>query len=615
LAKKSRPTKESRVFRGIPAAPGIAVGPAYRLEDPLQPVEEQHIPPSRVETEVTRFRRALELARSELHDLREATRRDLDEETARIFDIQLMVLEDPWAGDGRGVAIGVYNTNAEFLFRRHILEINDRLEGLSDSFFSDRAVDLRDVKRRVIRHLRGDGTSSAKRRGVLLGREMTPSEAVLLNPARVLGFATDSGGSTSHAAIMARARGIPAVVGARGVTEAVTEGDTVALDGFQGTVEVNPSEETLKRLRDRKRAYDRLQRQHAKLASIPAATQDGHRIQLSANMELPAELDTILERGAEGIGLFRTEFFFMWSHRAPTEEEQVRTYREIMQRVGDDGVVIRVLDLGGEKMASYMGIVRERNPFMGMRGIRYLLAHPELFKTQLRAILRAAAGRRARILFPMVSSLSELRTIRLLTKKAMSTLRRRRVPFDDSPRLGVMVEVPSAVMMADELAQEADFLSVGSNDLIQYLLAIDRDNQALVHMYQPHHPAVLRALQHTVAAAHRYDKPISLCGEMAGNPVAVPLLVGLDFDQLSVSPYLVPNIKQTLRSVSHEACRDLVHAAITCRHPDEVAQLIHERLGSGFSDLLALVEQSNGEPPPRSPRSTGRTELKPRRKS
>jgi len=271
-------------------------------------------------------------------------------------------------------------------------------------------------------------------------------------------------------------------------------------------------------------------------------------------------------------------------------------YREVIESVEPDSVVIRALDVGGDKIASYMGVIRERNPFLGMRGIRYLVAHPVLFRSQLRAILRAAAGGRAHILFPMVSSLQEFRHARELIRSAMNSLRRRNVPYDAEPELGVMVEVPSAVMMAEELAAEADFLSVGSNDLIQYLLAIDRDNEALSELYQPNHPAVLRALKTTVEAAHRHGKWVSICGEMAGDMLSVPLLVGLGFDRLSVSPYLVPEVKQTIRSLNFDDCRRLAEDALACGEAGEVNALIDERLGSRFSDLLSLTRETNGKP-------------------
>ena len=582
-------------MRGIPTSPGIAIGTARRVEDPLIDIEERTISEREIESEITRFQEALDKARSELAELRENTRRDLDEDMARIFDVQLQILEDPMAVDRTLHAIRREKRNAAFLFRRHMLEAGEEMRSRSDAFFLERGIDLLDVKQRVLRHLLGFAAPSRQKGGVLVARELTPSEAVLLDPETVSGFATEAGGATGHVAVMARARGIPAVVGVSGLMEAVKDGDTIALDGLRGLVEIGPLPATIERMRARKRAYARLEKKHARLAGVPSETLDGHRVRLAANMEVPEELDYILARGADGIGLFRTEFFFMVQHRAPSEDEQVEVYTRILERVKPKHVVIRALDVGGDKMASYLGVPKEHNPLLGLRGIRYLVAHPKLFSMQLRAILRAGVVGKARILLPMVSSVEEFERSRGLMREAMASLRRRRVPYDDAPELGVMIEVPSAVMMADELAAQADYLSVGSNDLIQYMLAIDRDDGALHDLYQPHHPAVLRALRRSVEAAHRHGKPITICGEMAGHPLSTPLLIGLGFDELSVSPYMLPDVKQAIRSVRYTDCRVLAEEALACRHPEQVSDLIRRRLGTHFSDVLELIQEDEAE--------------------
>ena len=611
MAKKSE-SRRPRALRGIPASPGIAVGTVRRVEDPLIDIEERTISERDVELEVSRFHTAIEKARAELTELRESTRRDLDEEMARIFDVQLQILEDPMAVDRTLTAIRREHRNAAFLFRRHMLEAGEELRSRSDAFFLERGVDLIDVKQRVLRHLLGFAPPSRQKGGVLVARQLTPSEAVLLDPEVVSGFATETGGATGHVAVMARARGIPAVVGVTGLMEAVEEGDTVALDGLRGLVEIEPMPATIERMRARKRAFARLEKKHARLAGALSETLDGRRVRLAANMEVPEELDYILERGADGIGLFRTEFFFMVRHRAPSEDEQVEVYTRILERVKPKHVVIRALDVGGDKMASYLGVPKEHNPLLGMRGIRYLVAHPRLFTSQIRAILRAGVAGKARILLPMVSSLHEFEQSRVLMEEAMASLRRRRIPHDEKPLLGAMIEVPSAVMMADELAEAADYLSVGSNDLIQYLLAIDRDDGALHDLYQPHHPAVLRALRRTVEAAHQHGKPVTICGEMAGHPLSTPLLIGLGFDELSVSPYMLPDVKQAIRSVRYTDCRVLAEEALACRHPEEVSNLIRHRLGTHFSDVLELIQEDESEalaakPPARAARTAKRS--------
>jgi phosphoenolpyruvate-protein phosphotransferase len=374
----------------------------------------------------------------------------------------------------------------------------------------------------------------------------------------------------------------------------VKEGDTVGLDGFRGTVEINPGPDTVEELNRRRRAFVRLQRRHQRLATGPAETRDGQRILVSANMEIPAELETILERGADGIGLFRTEFFFMERHRAPSEAEQLEVYREVYRRISPRPLVVRVLDLGGDKAASYLGLNAERNPFLGLRGIRFLIAHPELFRTQLRAILRAGRGHPVRLLFPMVGSLSELRAAKSLVQSVERELLREGETPAPPPEIGVMIEVPSAVMMMDEMAAEAEFLSVGSNDLIQYLLAVDRNESSLSHLYQPHHPSVLRALEFITEAAHRRGKPVSLCGEMAGEPHSIPLLLGLGFKQLSVNPCQVPDIKETVRALDSVECRALVEEALRCHEAEEVNDLILRRIRGRYAALLAAIQESNG---------------------
>lgn len=574
------------------------MGRVRLLEEANPSVEERTLAAGAVGAEVRRFRAALDRAHREIEDLRRSTARDVGEDEAGIFDVQLMILEDPLIVDRTLEAIRAEHKNAEFLFFRHVGEVAAKIEKLPDNYFSERATDLHDVKRRILRHLTGAGAVGSLPSGILFGRELTPSEAVQLDPERVHAFATELGGLTSHASIMARARGIPAVVGAKHLIESVRPGDLVVVDGISGHVVVHPTEKMVTRFRMRRRAFLRLQKRREKLVTEPAQTRDGHRIALSANMELPEERDFVLDRGADGVGLFRTEFFFMVKRRAPTEEEQLSVYRRIMDGFGDLPVIIRVLDVGGDKVASYLGLPRERNPYLGMRGIRYLLAHPDVLTTQLRALLRAAAGRRARILFPMVSSVDEFVEAKRHTRGVIDSLKRRRIPHDSEPELGAMIEVPSAAIQADELAREADFFSIGSNDLIQYLLAIDRDHETLGYLYQPLHPAVLRTVAGVIQAGHRHRREVGVCGEMAGQPMAVPILLGLGVDRLSVSPYMLPEVKQTIRVLRFADCRRVAEEALRCSSARAVADLIQGSLGSRYSTMLKLSQDTgfNGTP-------------------
>jgi phosphotransferase system enzyme I (PtsI) len=393
---------------------------------------------------------------------------------------------------------------------------------------------------------------------------------------------------------MARARGIPAVVGARRLAALARDGDTVAVDGFAGRVILNPGPGEIERFRKRRRAFVRLQRRRERLAAADPVTRDGHRVVLGANMEIPEEIDYIESRGADGVGLFRTEFFFMLHQRVPTEEEQVAVYGEIARRLAGRELVVRVLDVGGDKVASYLHLARERNPYLGMRGIRYLLSHRDVFRTQLRALLRAGTEGPISILLPMVHAVDELEATRALLAEAAAELAREGVSHDPSPRVGVMIEVPSAVLLAEEFARRCDFLSLGSNDLMQYLLAVDRDHEALRDLYDPLHPAVLRAVERVVRAGHREGKPVSLCGEMGSDPRALPLLLGMGLDRLSVSPYLLPEVKQTIRVLRYADCRELAQDALTLPTAEAVHRCVEQRLGTDYSGVLRLAHEDNG---------------------
>ncbi|NNF07684.1 MAG: phosphoenolpyruvate--protein phosphotransferase [Candidatus Eisenbacteria bacterium] len=517
MAKKSSSGTEDLRTQGIPAAPGIAFGPVQFLSDQTPQIEEKKLESSELDQEKERFTASLEKARTELREIRRVTAADLGEDEAKIFDVQLMVLDDPMIQERVVEAIAEEQLNAAYLLERTMLEVADRLASMGDGYFANRTIDLHDVKKRLLRHLLGEQeVQVSKTPSILVGRELAPSDAVHLDPNAILGFATELGGVTSHASIMARAKGLPAVVGAKGIKTQVQSGDVIAIDGISGAVVVNPSASTLKRMRERKRAYERLQTRREKYAKDPAITTDGMKVKLAANIETPSELEFIKEKGAEGIGLFRTEFFFMESQTLPTEDEQYDCYRGLVSSMAPLETVIRVLDVGGDKVTSYLGLARERNPYLGMRGIRYLLAHPEIFKAQLGAILRAGAHGPIRILFPMVSSVEEFMEAKRLTQETIQALKEKGLPHDDKPVLGVMIEVPSTVMLVEEFAREADFLSIGSNDLIQYMLAVDRDHETLRHLYQPLHPAILRAIQAVTTAAEKHGKWVSICGEMAG---------------------------------------------------------------------------------------------------
>lgn len=584
-------------FQGIPASPGIALARVIRLEAYEPEVDERVLTEAAVEGEIARFQLAVEESRAELQQLRETTRQTLGEEHAAIFDAHLAILSDPMAIDNTIAAIRDERKNAEFLFRRHLNRVAEVLELQSDAYFSERAQDIRDVKRRVVRRLTGAPPArvpTGGEPGIIVAHEVAPSEAAVLDPASILGLALDTGSRTSHVAIMARSRGIPAVVGLRTLNAEVRPGDLVVVDGTSGRVILNPSTTTRTDYEGRRLREQDAEKGQRALARLPAATRDGREVILAANMEMPAEADLILEKGASGVGLFRTEFFFMNHHRLPTEVEQYEAYSRVAERMAPHAVIIRTLDVGGDKFASYLGADPESNPFLGMRGIRFLMEQKAMFHSQLRAVYRASAHGRVKLLLPMISGMEELRAARLMCREVMEELTREGHPFDAGLELGVMIEVPSTVLLADHLAVEADFFSIGSNDLIQYTLAVDRGSERVAHLYEPLHPAVLRAIHQTVEAAHARGRWVGMCGEMACDPRATLLLVGLGIDELSVGPYRVPEVKRIIRDICFSDVSELARHVLGLATAEEIRAAIEPFMLRHFPDIMAAGEAAGG---------------------
>ncbi|MCX5800543.1 MAG: phosphoenolpyruvate--protein phosphotransferase [Candidatus Eisenbacteria bacterium] len=580
----------SRIIRGIPASPGIAIGKAHILELEELHVRERQVEPQDVEEEVRRFKAALFTARKEMEALIETIEEELGPEQAKIFDAHLMILDDVVAVDKTMKAIREGRRNAEFAYRGTLSEIAEGLDLAKEEHFRDSAADVRDVKRRVIRHLLDEprrGLGTIKGQVVLLAHDLTPSEAVLLSKDTVLGFATDSGGRTSHAAIMARSRGIPAVVGLKYVTAHVKAGDTVVVDGNRGLVDVNPTDQALQEYRKRQQRLLDLEGMLLDIRELPAVTTDGHRIELSANIEMPEEVESALAKGAGGVGLYRTEFFYMKSAKLPGEEEQYEAYKKVAERCHPYPVIIRTVDVGGDKFASYLGAAKENNPFLGWRGIRFSLERQEIFKIQLRAIFRAAAAGNVKLMFPMISSLDELRQANTICAQVQEDLRQRGVPFGDNCEIGIMAETPASVMIADSLAGEADFFSIGTNDLIQYTLAVDRGNEKIAYLYDPLHPAILKSIKTLVDAGHRHNIWVGVCGEMCGDPVGAVILLGLGLDEFSTSPYLLPEIKTIVRSVSYAETKELADKALCLSTAADVRSFVEEVIVAKFPQILS----------------------------
>ena len=576
---------------GIGASPGVAVGPVFRLEPEELAVREAEIEDCDLDHEIQAFRDALDLARHDLTAIRDGIAAEVGENAAAIYDAHLLILDDP--DMIKAVESGVRNRhrNAAWVFQGVMSSVAARFDKIDDEYLRERRSDILDCERRVLRYLLGAARRSVadlKAPAVIIAHDLGPSEVAMLPRDKVLAFVLEVGGRTSHGAIVARGRGIPAVMSVKGVLQAVKAGDRAAVDGFAGTVEVNPDES---RTTSFQRRLERLRLQAGSLAAMleqPAVTLDGRRIELAANIEQPPDAAEAAEVGADGIGLFRTEFFYLNRVDRPSEEEQYGAYRGVTETMAGRPVIFRTMDLGGDKVASYLGVTHETNPFLGLRGIRLALASPEMFRTQIRAIYRASAHGKVRMMFPMVSSVEELLKTLELRDRVLADLKRDRVPHDAHVETGIMIETPSAVWMADALAKHAEFFSIGSNDLIQYTLAMDRDNERLAHLYEPLDPAVLRSIAHTVQAAHAAGRWVGVCGEMAGDPHTAALLVGLGVDELSVSCYDLPRVKAAVRSIRADAVRAVAEQALASASAAPVRALVRERIDALMPSYLSL---------------------------
>ena len=561
------------IFKGIAASPGVGVGPIFRVEREDLAVRDTPIPPHGAEHEIERFHAALEASRADLTSIRDRIARELSEAEAEIYGAHLMILDDPELMRSVERGIRKERRNAAWVFRGYMARAAAALAAVESEHLRERQADVLDVGRRVLRHLLGDGhrgPALPEVPSVLVAHDVAPSEIALIDRERVLGLVTEVGSRSSHCAIVARGRGIPAVVSCRGIMQQAAHGATGAVDGFLGTMETDPDAGTVAFFAARRKRIEEEDRSLLAIQDRPAVTLDGHRVELGANLELPGEVERALSVGAEAIGLFRTEFFYLGRLELPSEEEQYRAYRGVVERMHPRSVLFRTMDLGGDKVASYLGAVHENNPFLGRRGVRLSLEFPEVFRTQLRAIYRASAHGKVSVMFPMVSSLDELRRSKKMCHEVRDELARAGVPHDPEVEIGLMIETPSAVWMADVLAREAKFFSIGTNDLTQYTLAMDRDNERLAHLYEPLDPAVLRSVKHTIEAGHASGAWVGVCGEMAGDPQIAVLLLGLGIDELSVACFDLPRVKAAIRGVSRAAAARMAEEALAQSTAEDV---------------------------------------------
>jgi len=577
--------------RGIPAVAGIAIGTVHLHQYSRIAVKERRIAAGQVDAEIAAFERAIRKSKEEVAFLRESVAQELGEDSARIFDAQLLFFEDVMVIDGTIRDVRSEHLNVAAVFRRNVNRMIQRLTDADSDYLRERASDFQDAKRRVLRHLLEINVRRRSEHGagtILVAHDLAPSEAAALDASQIVGLVTEGGTLTSHAAIMARTKGIPAVVGVTGFSRYVRNGDIAAIDGLTGSVEVNPPQTTLHDLLRRLNAFEAHVSELSDLRGEEAVTTDGHRIELAANIESPDDVGRVLDLGADGVGLYRTEFFYIERARMPSEVEQAEAYSRVAERLQPKFVNIRSMDVGGDKVASYLGTERESNPFLGWRGIRFSLERSDVFRIQLRAIFRASRFENVRLMLPMITSIEELRRARRIVDEVRAELVGEQVEIAPSVDVGIMIETPAAVIMADQLAAECDFFSVGSNDLIQYSLAVDRTNPKIAHMYEPLHPAILRSLKSVVQAAKRHEIWVGLCGEMAADPLAAVLLVGLGFDELSVSPYSVPELKKLIRAISYREACEVVEDVWRLDTGAEVRERLRERVGTRLSQFFSL---------------------------
>jgi phosphotransferase system enzyme I (PtsI) len=567
--------KNEFTVQGIAASQGIAYGQIFvYLQSELQIPNYQVEPEKRIE-EVARFDRALVVTRQQVAKIKNEVEKNIGPEEAAIFDAHLMVLEDEaligetireFETTGRNIETCFYKVSARYV---------QAFSEIDDEYLRERAVDLRDVTQRVLQNLLGQTENSLNKlaeRRIVVASDITPSESASLDRSTALALVTDSGSKTSHAVIVARSMKVPAVVGVRDLTRRVTDGAWAIIDGYDGLVIVNPSESTLFRygkIQERKKSFEA---QLLEVSRLPAVTLDGIGVTLLANIEKADEVPKVKEFYADGIGLYRTEFLYLNAARMPTEQEQFLDYKAVVAAMAPQPVIIRTLDLGGDKPMSGNAELfpKESNPFMGFRAIRWCLEHRDWFKVQLRAILMASAFGKVRMMYPMISGADELSRANAVLAECRDELRSRGVPFDEAMEVGTMIEIPSAALTTDLLARQSAFFSIGTNDLIQYTLAIDRGNDRIAHLYEPTHPAVVRSLRHIVQEAHRAKVPVGVCGEMAGDPVYAPLLLGLGIDSLSMSPAWLPSVKYLIRSMTMADARALAEEALSLGSAPEI---------------------------------------------
>ncbi|EHJ06749.1 phosphoenolpyruvate--protein phosphotransferase [Staphylococcus simiae] len=567
----------SKLIKGIAASDGVAIAKAYLLVEPDLTFDKNE-KVTDVESEVAKFNNAIDASKVELTKIRNNAEVQLGADKAAIFDAHLLVLDDPELIQPIQDKIKNENVNAASALTDVTTQFVTIFESMDNEYMKERAADIRDVSKRVLAHILGvelPNPSMIDESVVIVGNDLTPSDTAQLNKEFVQGFATNIGGRTSHSAIMSRSLEIPAIVGTKSITHEVQQGDMIIVDGLEGDVIINPTEDELIAYQDKRERFFADKKELQKLRDADTVTVDGVHAELAANIGTPNDLPGVIENGAQGIGLYRTEFLYMGRDQMPTEEEQFEAYKEVLEAMNGKRVVVRTLDIGGDKELSYLNLPEEMNPFLGYRAIRLCLAQQDIFRPQLRALLRASVYGKLNIMFPMVATINEFRQAKAILLEEKENLKNEGYDVSDDIELGIMVEIPSTAALADVFAKEVDFFSIGTNDLIQYTMAADRMSERVSYLYQPYNPSILRLVKQVIEASHKEGKWTGMCGEMAGDSTAIPLLLGLGLDEFSMSATSILKARRQINNLSKNEMTELADRAINCATQEEVIELVN----------------------------------------